>query len=318
MRNSICILTAFIFTFTYHWQVYAETPVVHKSPLSFADTRIVDISPLPGEQITIADLEKKYPNAEVRPVPLGHLEDIKEQHPEQVINECGVSTVGVKASSGDDRDFTPRANINPYGRGSTGGNSKDFLIIVAVIGVVVVAALVVYSVSYLIQSGTSLFKCSVWRDFGVRFSYFLEDSQVQIREGRLAGLYFTSGYRVPFGIMGLTAETGTFNLDMQIKKKLKLKRIGDPYLLVGPSFSIPFHDLEGHMVQIELLVGTSSNKDIGLLSTLRFGLLLRLAPSLSWGLNTGAALINVKGYDNYLEDRDQLNSIWGTSISYLW
>jgi hypothetical protein len=312
MHRWISVFIALIFIVTYHRQLIAS------NYQNTNEIRVVDISPLPGQQMTLADLEKRYPEAEIRPIPLGHLEDEKARHSEQEIDECGgAQQVSAKNSNGDDRDYAPRVNANSYGH-SGGGNSKDFLILVAVVGVIIVAALVVYSIGYLLKSGSNLLKCSAWKDFGARFTYFFEDSKVQLREGRLTGIYFTSGYRVPFGIMGLTTEVGTFNLDMQIKKSLKLKQIGDPYLLVGPSFSLPFKDLNGHRFQIELLAGSSANKGIGLISTMRFGLLFRLAPSLSWGLNTGAALINVKGFDNFLEDHDQLNSIWGTSISYLW
>jgi hypothetical protein len=197
---------------------------------------------------------------------------------------------------------------------------------VAVVGVVVVASLIVYSIGYLYQTGTSKLKCLTWRDFGLRASFIDDRNQNQFRSGYMHGFYFSTGYRVPFGVMGLMGELGTHAFDLTINKSSTTTMLKSPlfneykgtYLLVGPSFSIPLTTLNEHLFQIELLAGTSNNKNIGLMSSLRFGISFRVSSQFNIGINAGAALINIKGHENYLNDSDQLNSLLGSSVSYKW
>ncbi len=285
--------------------------------------------------VTIDDVRKQFPGAQIRIVSVDEYIDYKNRMqpatapspaplptpPQRPVDPCAYAAglSGEPAGQAvpvEYSDSTPSWNFNYYGGGSGGGNSKEFLVVVAVIGVVVVAALVVYSVGYLVEMARSGFQCRAWKDFGLRFSYIQDSSKTQLREGKFTGLYYSLGYIVPFGVMGLTAEVGGHNLKMHVNDTSEDKTYEGAYLLVGPSFSIPFDRLGGHAFQIELLAGTSSEKGIGLISTLRFGIELKVAPTFSLGFNLGAALVNIRDFDNYLKDDDQLNFLTGVSSSY--
>jgi hypothetical protein len=279
--------------------------------------------PKSNEPMTVDDLQKKYPDAEIRQVPYDQLEAVKNGGYYDECKSFDSSNPTSKSEAlpkgrTDLNDRGPYINFNSVPNFNSGGD-KNFLILVAVVGVIVVAFLVIYSVGYLYQTATSKLKCLTWKDFGLRLSSIDDRNKTQFRSGYMSGLYFSTGYRVPIGVMGLLGELGVHSFDLTINRLTPISRnYNGTYLLVGPSFSIPFTSLNKHLFQIELLAGTSNNRDIGLMSTLRFGVSFRVSSQLNIGINAGAALINIKGFGNYLKDSDQLNSLLGTSVSYKW
>jgi hypothetical protein len=282
------------------------------------------------KNLTVEELQQKYPDAEIKQVPYDQLEAVKNSG---YYDECSTglgydnnktSTEKTSKGTADLNERGPYIDFNNF-INFKGGSDKNFLILVAVVGVVVVAFLVVYSVGYLYQAGTSSLKCLTWKDFGWRSSFFDDRNKTQYRSGFMHGLYFSTGYRIPLGVMGLTGEIGQHSLDLTINKSASpsLKAsvssfYKGTYIMVGPSFSLPLTTLNGHLFQIELLAGTSTNENIGLMSTLRFGLNFRIDSQLNIGINAGAALIDIKNFSSYLKDSDQLNSLLGTSVSFKW
>lgn len=291
---------------------------------------------LPEKHLTVEEFKRQFPGAEVLAVTPEEFEihrklyaqnNVESSAKKQTYNPCSFaggyqpgSPIEQKAQYYNEHpqpmpglDFD--ANWLPH---SSGGDGKEFLIVVAVVGVIVVAALVVYSIGYITTMARAGFQCEVWRDFGVRFSYVQDNSNTQIRSGRMHGLYYSHGFVVPFGVMGLTGELGHHDLNMTIKATNTEREFKGTYFLVGPSFWVPFGRIGGPAFQIELLAGTSSERDIGLMSTLRMGVEFNIDSRLSLGLNIGAALINVRGLDSYIHDNDQLNFLSGVATSYRW
>lgn len=268
------------------------------------------------------DLRKKYPNAKIKIVSLDEYEQLKKtyannseevQNPtEKTFDPCVGGYDQPKFHSVTEAN--PSFSFNTY----TSTSNKDTLVIIAVVGLVVVAALIVYSVSYLHQMTKNGFKCKVGNDFGLRYSHIWDNTQNQIRAGNLSGVYYSSNYSVSFGTMGLMGELGRHELNLSVKPTNGSKTYAGAYLLVGPSFSIPFRESGGSAFQIELLAGTSSDNNIGLMSTLRFGIDFKFNSSTSFGLNLGAALIDIKDFKNYLMDSDQLNYLSGVSFASRW
>ncbi len=277
-----------------------------------------------NQPMTISDIKKQFPNARVVTVAPNEFESYKKQ----TYNPCAFdggyqpgSPIEQKAQYYNDHP-EPMPGIdfdaNWWRFSGSSSDSKEILIIIAVIGVVVVAALVVYSLGYLMTMAKAGFQCEVWHDFGARFSYVQDNSNTQIRSGRMNGLYYSHGFIVPFGVMGLTGEIGHHDLAMTIKATGTDREFKGAYFLVGPSFSIPFGRLGGPAFQIELLAGTSTESNIGLMSTLRMGVEFNINNKFSLGLNIGAALIDVRDFDNYIRDNDQINYISGAATSYRW
>jgi hypothetical protein len=308
-----------IFSLLFYFPVFSQTQSIPK----YQSENILN------ENLTVDELQKKYPNAEIKQVPIEELESLRRN---KAYQECdSIESKGNNRSlekghyqHTDLNDRGPFLNFNNYVNFNNHGD-KEFLILVAVVGVMVVAALIVYSAGYLYQTTSASLKCLTWIDFGFRASFISDSTSTQSRSGFMHGLYFSSGYRIPIGVMGLMGELGIHSFDLTINQSSSHPKspptnslYRGTYFLIGPSFSIPFSNLNEHLFQIDLLAGTSNNKNIGLISTLRFGLLFRMSSQFNIGLNAGAALINIKGFESYLNESDQLNTLLGTSISYKW
>jgi hypothetical protein len=298
-------------------------------------TLIFNSYPTFAQPITVNDLKKQFPGAKIQQVTLAEFEQYKKTHwqeppqpkPLPKINPCQYKG-GIEPGSPVEQRIeempvrpNPSYDFDTYWRPSGGGgssNGKEILVIVAVIGVVVVAFLVVYSIGYIVTMAQNGFECQIWRDVGFRTSYITDQSATQVRTGRMNSVFYSHGYMVPFGVMGLTGELGFHDLNLTVSATGVERQFKGTYLLAGPSFSIPFNKLGGSAFQIELLAGTSTEKDIGFMSTLRLGVELNVNPEFSLGINLGAALINIKGFDNFLKDDDQLNFMTGAAASYRW
>ncbi|OQW46433.1 MAG: hypothetical protein A4S09_05535 [Proteobacteria bacterium SG_bin7] len=290
------------------------------------------------KKLSVGDIKKQFPGARVLKVSPEEFEVYKRRYAENVPVVVPVANRTYNPCSFD-KGYQPGSLIeqkaqyysehpepmpgldfdtNWWNWSGSSSDGKEILVIVAVIGVVVVAALVVYSVSYIVTMAQAGFKCEVWRDLGARFSYVQDNSNTQIRSGRMNGLYYSQGFIVPFGVMGLTGEVGQHDLNMTVKATSEERQFKGAYFLAGPSFTIPFGRLGGPAFQIELLAGTSSESNIGLMSTLRLGVEFNIENRFSLGLNIGAALINVRDFDNYIRDNDQLNFLSGMATSFRW
>lgn len=194
-------------------------------------------------------------------------------------------------------------------------NGKEVLIFFAFVGVIVVAALVVYSAGFIWRALRSGYQCRTWTRWGLRYSHISDQTDTQVRRGSMSGVTFSLGYKVPRMTMALTGELGHFDMELRVNSTGQTKKFDGPYLLLGPSFDVPFSS-RGHSFQIELLAGTTSEKDIGLMSTIRFGLDFRASSNTRIGLSLGAALINVKTFKGILTDLDQFNFLSGASLAY--
>ena len=207
-------------------------------------------------------------------------------------------------------------NINPNLNLGSGGNEKEFLIILAVVGVVVVAALVVYSVSYIATMMSHGFECHAWDEIGFRVNTIDDESRTQNRRGRLNSIYYSKGYYIPSGVMGLSFEFGQYNFDLKINDLKTEKNYQGAFLLMGPSFYFPISANKQNQFTLELLAGTSNQNNIGIMSTIKMGFQFHINPQLNLGLNLGALLMDIKGFDNYLSDSDRLSGIAGLSTSW--
>lgn len=274
--------------------------------------------------MTIADVQKKYPNAQIKTVSPENFErEVAAQEAKRDVDKCGrYRTRYTEATTANPNpeqtnlNGDPGINFNSYNNwGGSSSNDKDLLIIVAVIGVVVVAAVLVYAVVYLVEMAAQGIDCRGLDDFGYRFTHISDHSYLQDRSGNLNGLYYTRNYYVPFGTMGLTAEAGHHSIELDLAGVAANKNYNGGYLMIGPSFSFLFGERDFGAFQIELLGGTSTEKQIGLMSTLRFGVAFNITPSFTAGINLGAALIDLKDSDNYLNSRDQLNYLSGAAVS---
>lgn len=318
-------------------QILALVIVVNAaSGIAQAETiRTGATKPIAGT-MTISDLQRLYPNAKIKTVSLEEysstrnlyaqngkvVEDItgqSEAHSNRQINNgCrGYNSAHPEKTPTQPQEVDPHVNLNSYSGWGGGGDNKDFLVIVAVVGVVIVAAALIYSVGYIFEMASRGFDCHALDEFGYRYTHVTDHSSKQDREAQFNSIFYTRQYDVPFGLMGLTGEVGHHSIELSIDGVNADQHYNGGYFLIGPSFSFLFGQDNFGAFQIELLAGTSTEKKIGVMSTLRFGFDFRVTPDFSAGINLGAAVIDIKEFDNYFNDRDQLNYLSGASVSYV-
>jgi hypothetical protein len=342
MKFIISIVLSVLIVLNFPLSSQADAISIAKSDVRDLLTTVLENAA--SNSLTIEDIKQKYPNANIKQVSVNEYQNYKREFAQNSIEiknyglpveKAKTESLPVKTTykSTNPCGFDPDRknsdyrsnvtnteshgvwNLNSY---SGSGSSKDALVVIVVVGVVVVAALVIYSMVYLYNMSARGFECRIWNDSGLRYSNINDHSTAQDRNGNLTGVFFTTGYRVPYGMIGITGELGQHSIDLKINKNSINKSYNGAYFLVGPSFLIPFDELNGHNFQIELLAGTSTEKQIGFMSTLRFGAGIKLASNFSLGLNLGAALVNIKGFDNYLTDQDHLNYLSGFDMSFRW
>ena len=278
--------------------------------------------PIPS---TVENLQKAYPGAKIKVVSMAEFQQLeaqvkKESAPEKDKGwgECGYydsvfysnSQYGQQENSLNHGPKAKEPNFNFNGDFSFKGE-KDFLVIVAVIGVVVVAALVIYAGAYLYHSFKNNLQCLAWNEWGYRYTSIFDDSDTQVRDGSLKGAYYSRGYFIPSGVMGLTVEAGHFKMDLGVNGTAEVRNYSGPYFLIGPTFTFPITTLDRQYFSIELLGGTTSEKKIGLMSTLRFSLGINFTKRFSISVGTGAAFVKVKEFESYLGHYDDLNFMTG-------
>jgi hypothetical protein len=208
-------------------------------------------------------------------------------------------------------------NLNLGSSGGDGG--KAILVVLAVVGAVVVAIMVVYAVGYIVKAGANGFRCAKSYEIGYRYSEFSDSNRRQVRGGTMYGAYVNVSYPSPMAKLGLTVETGVHNLKLTTFEKI-LSPISNEYsgsyLMLGPRFSWELNS--NSEIQLEWIGGTSSAQEIGLMSTMRLGYQIQVSENFGLQLGIGAALINVKGYEGYLKESDNLNYLTGFSLAYRW
>lgn len=197
------------------------------------------------------------------------------------------------------------------------GDAKDFLIFVAVVGIVVVAVLLVYSLGYLASAAYCGVESFQHIELGVSVSSIFDHSANQQRNGHLIGVKGSIGSLVPFGSMSLALEAGRFDLDWSLTRTGRFESLRGPYLLAGPRFVFPFFGtIQSTGASLELLAGTSTHADVGLMSILRLGLDFALSQNLFLGANGGAILLDLKSNEGFVNSRDQWNYTAGATLSW--
>ncbi|MBT4761522.1 MAG: hypothetical protein HOO06_07490 [Bdellovibrionaceae bacterium] len=298
-------------------------PVTHASELIRA-----------SEDPFVQQLKNRHPNAKIKYVSMNEYNQVMKSHQPKDTSTKPLKPKNKKNYvTGSDRCFsvmnkknnktypkeknTPHNNKGPNFGGTmnySSSSNKDALVVVAVIGVVAVAALVVYAGQFVYESINDNFKCQAWQELGFRYSNITDSTETQFRNGNFKGIFYSNTHYIPIGTMGLNVELGTFNLNLETQDNFNTNTYSGSYLMLGPSFTFPLST--NQFFNLELLGGTASTDDIGLLSTLRAGYNVVISDTVSLNLSLGAAYIKVKGLEGYLGHADDLNYLSGFQFSF--
>lgn len=304
-------------------------------PQAKAQQSIQSVTPIDktaAQPMTLDELKKRYPQAQIQVVTPEQMQDLKqnisssanatppekptENKPSQQIAETSSACLSRMAPDWSSASTTSNTDGGFYPGSLHFGksDSKEFLIFVVLIGVIVVAALIAYSLSYLaIAAYCGVDTFSSWQ-VGVSYLALIDRSSTQVRQGLLAGVRGSAGWSLPFGSMNLAAEVGHLDMRLDVLELKHSDHIRAPYFLIGPKFF--FGSERGSGIGLEILTGTSLHRDIGVMSTLRLGFELALTPDVLMGFNIGALLLDMKTYHGFLTSQDQWNYLYGLSLTH--
>ena len=220
----------------------------------------------------------------------------------------GSAALGVATLEGSPQSTHSFWSGDWWGRAS----DKDYLIVFAVVGVIVVAVLVVYSVAYLAEAavcGSDVF--SQWNAH-VNVDSIVDQSSSQSRRGSLVGASVTPFWDVGFAKLGLNVEAGRLEASAAFTKSGRVVSVVSPYVTYGPRF---LFGGDQFAVTLDALAGHAFSDGVGSLAAVRAGVQFGLGGGVNLGLRAGALLLGLKALESALPS-DDLNYTFGATLGF--
>jgi hypothetical protein len=221
-------------------------------------------------------------------------------------NERAASSGGGSGNVGID--------VNVFGGRHSGGrgSSDGAAAILVIIGAVVLVVWTVYALKYVADAATGATDpCSRrWNEWSL--------SATAINSYRPQYAHFT-GMRYMTGVdhaglnFGLSAELGHADVLLAEASALRMQGL---YWMVGPLLRWGLSSGNNpSYLQMELLAGSTENKEMGVIATAKIGFNFGLTERLRLGLSYGAMNINLHEQGIIL-DRSQFYTLWGVDMGY--
>jgi hypothetical protein len=223
-------------------------------------------------------------------------------------NERSASPSGSGGGSNVGIDVNIFGGRHSGGRGSSDGAAA----ILVIIGAVVLVVWTVYALKYVADAATGASDpCSRrWSEWAL--------TTTAINSYRPQYAYFT-GLRYLSGVdhaglnFGLSAELGHADV---LLAEASLLRMQGLYWMVGPLLRWGLSSgANPSYLQMELLAGSTENKEMGVIATAKVGFNFGLTDRLRLGLSYGAMNINLHEQGIIL-DRSQFYTLWGLDMGY--
>ncbi|MEE8395569.1 MAG: hypothetical protein V3S29_05900 [bacterium] len=312
-----------------------------------------------AEWRTLDDLKRAFPHAEFRQVRPADLEKIarryrlegralvalplvqtarQEEEPEERRRKNGEQQPEEPALEPEPNLPAPELNLEPFvprpqlhlsfqgsGDGSGGGSGKGGAVILfVVIGLFVIAFVVVASAAIVYEMVVEGKDYPGFFSLDIGFSYFnyeedTGDGLETVEGGATMALKADFGITKPgkWGV-GLGAEIGNMSGVLSVAGGESYNLTG-VYGLVGPVLQFA-----RGVIQAELLAGTNTQREVGLMSVARLRVRIPLSgygkaatfagPYL--GLSWGTIFINLKEELGIVQDKGKFNMLWGINLGY--
>lgn len=210
----------------------------------------------------------------------------------------------------------PPFNVNILGEfhgGVGGGNGNGSEILYVVIGLVVVAVLVVYSVKYAYDVATHQRQYTHWWDMGFQSTVVVGNESVD--RGSLAALRFAGGIVDARMRVGLTGELGVMDVTLRDSGAASVHS-RSTYGMLGPAVRwMIAAEPNPSFLFLEVLGGSASDARIGVLSTARAGISLGINERARFGFNFGSLYTDVKDSEGLLGAKTY-NTVYGVELGY--
>ncbi|MDH5325100.1 MAG: hypothetical protein OEZ68_12670 [Gammaproteobacteria bacterium] len=270
-------------------------------------------------------LQQRYPGARFQVVTRAQYEELKQRHsfPEYVVsqplqvavNDRDYGETEPRLSRGSSNCYEPRPSNVHVGGGAdihfghiNGGRGDGALIVIAIVGIILVAALVVYTVKFLVQAISGSFDCGLWLGSGAIGASVSGDGFY----GGMGGVHFNTGTFNEKTHLGLSAELGGYAFTKETPNTDL--HFGGAYWLVGPV--IHFGSIRsgyGTAFSLEFLGGHSFTVDLGAMSLLRFNVTTSLGDA-HLGFSGGLLYVDIADDSGVLENTNEYNSYFGVEF----
>ena len=205
-------------------------------------------------------------------------------------------------------------DVNIYGgRGSGGRGSGDgAAVILVIIGAIVLVVWTVYAIKYVADMATGgADPCSRrWSEWAVTTTGI---NSYRPQYASFTGVRYLTGVDHAGLNFGLSAELGHADVLLTEASALRLQGL---YWMVGPLLR---WGLSGgsnpSYLQMELLAGSTENKEMGVIAAAKLGVNFGLGDRLRLGISYGAMNINLHEQGIIL-DRSQFYTLWGVDMGF--
>jgi hypothetical protein len=255
------------------------------------------VAQIPSNSMTVDELRSMYPTAEMKQVTIDEFEAITNDPGAQttVIVEPGldagartnVTRQSQSAPTPEPSRRRPRPapnedvvvvddwSVNIFGSVDV-DNADVAAVVFVLVGVVVVAAAVVYAGAFAYQALTSSGEeYAWWLDGGAQGYAFFGGE----RSGGMYGLRLAGGFMGAYADTGLAVEGGYLHGQVRVGDTDQAVDVSSAYGMLGPTVRWVLTGIENPMMlELELLVGLAADDNLDLLS--------RATAGLSWGVGS--------------------------------
>jgi len=189
----------------------------------------------------------------------------------------------------------------------------EAVVIFVIVGLVVVAALVVYAPAYIYDVLVNHEEVEYWWDVGTHYTRLLSNN----RSGYMTAMKFASGFTSKGVQVGLAGEIGYIRVDADPGSEKMARTLDGSYWLIGPAIRwLMNEERNPDFPYVELLAGTAEEGDIGVLSVARAGYNWGVNDHLRMGLSIGSVYLNLDADGSLIQDDERFSVVYGAELAF--
>lgn len=232
--------------------------------------------------------------------------------PPSVQGDARSHRAGAASPAGvDDSDDSCVALFDLFSDVDLGDTRELAVVVFVVVGVVVVAALVVYGGVYLVNMATGSGDYDYWYEVQSRAGWLAGSGD----SGGLYGARLAVGFEDGGVQVGLGAEVGHLNVKAELESDAPPVELEGVYWLVGPVLRWPFGGgASTSDAFAELLGGSTEDDESRFLSVARAGVNLGLGERISLGVSIGSLYTDLKASEGPAREGDNFALLLGAGL----
>jgi len=189
------------------------------------------------------------------------------------------------------------------------GGDADVVLFV-VIGVVVVAALVIYTVGYLGSVALGTGDYDYWWDLETGTSFLVGGAE----NGVMVSLKLSSGIVAADAHAGIAVEGGYLDMEVALEGSDDSVDLEGGYIMGGPAIRWAEGDANPSYISMELLGGTTEHEQVDVMSIARLGVSLGIGPAFRLGFHIGAMYLGLELDEGLVREDDNFTTILGGEV----